>query len=160
MEPRIVTLEEKKMVGHSLKMSLAANRTFDLWSGFMPLKRHITNTIGSDLYSIQVYGIFPDATSFSPTTEFEKWATVEVSEYVKYAADFKTLTLQGGLYAVFIHKGLPSEFKKTMDFIFGEWIPASKYELDHRPQFEIFGEKYKNNHPDSEEEVWIPVKLK
>jgi hypothetical protein len=26
--------------------------------------------------------------------------------------------------------------------------------------FEILGDKYINDHPDSEEEIWIPVKLK
>ena len=72
----------------------------------------------------------------------------------------KMLNLKGGMYAVFIHKGLPSEFKKTMDYIFLEWMPDSDYKLDHRPQFEVLGEKYKNNHPDSEEEVWIPIQLK
>ncbi|MGP1990975.1 GyrI-like domain-containing protein [Zobellia laminariae] len=160
MEPRIVDLSKKKLVGHSLKMSLANNRTFDLWSGFMPLKRHITNAVGSELYSVQVYKKFPDAESFNPNTEFEKWATVEVSEYTEYAAEFKTLDLKGGMYAIFIHKGLSSDFKKTMDYIFLEWMPASDYQLDHRPQFEVLGEKYKNNHPDSEEEVWIPIQLK
>ena len=34
----------------------------------------------------------------------------------------------------------------------------SEYEFDNRPQFEILGEKYKNNAPDSEEEIWIPIK--
>lgn len=32
------------------------------------------------------------------------------------------------------------------------------YEIDFRPHFEILGEKYKNNDPGSEEEVWIPVR--
>jgi AraC family transcriptional regulator len=26
---------------------------------------------------------------------------------------------------------------------------------DDRPHFEILGDKYKNDHPDSEEEIWI-----
>jgi hypothetical protein len=30
--------------------------------------------------------------------------------------------------------------------------------LDNRPHFEILGEKYKNADPDSEEDVYIPVK--
>jgi len=37
-------------------------------------------------------------------------------------------------------------------------VPSSDYELDNRPQFEILGQKYKNNDPSSEEEIWIPVK--
>ncbi|WP_276167875.1 GyrI-like domain-containing protein [Zobellia alginiliquefaciens] len=158
-EPRIETLAAKKLVGHSLKMSLADNRTVELWSGFMPLKRHITNAIGSDLYSVQVYETMPDA-SFGPHTEFQKWAAIEVDAYQTYTGDFKTLDLPEGLYAVFIHKGLSSEFKSTMNFIYGEWLPNSDYQLDQRPSFEVLGAKYKNDHPDSEEEVWIPVKLK
>lgn len=45
-------------------------------------------------------------------------------------------------------------------YIFGTWLPASGYYLDNRPHFEILGHKYKNNDPDSEEEIWIPVKPK
>jgi AraC family transcriptional regulator len=30
--------------------------------------------------------------------------------------------------------------------------------LDQRPHVEVMGEKYKNNDPDSEEEIWIPIK--
>jgi AraC family transcriptional regulator len=37
-------------------------------------------------------------------------------------------------------------------------LPASGYELDDRPHFEILGERYKNNDPDSEEELWFPVR--
>lgn len=40
------------------------------------------------------------------------------------------------------------------------WLPASDYNLDNRPHFEVLGEKYKNNDPTSEEEIWIPIKLK
>ncbi|MBU2947468.1 GyrI-like domain-containing protein [Zobellia uliginosa] len=159
MEPRIVQLAGKKLVGHSLKMSLANNRTSELWGGFMPLKRHIPNAVGTDLYSVQVYRNMPDS-GFGPHTEFEKWATIEVSSYAEYALDFQTIDLKAGLYAVFIHRGRSSDFKRTMDFIFGKWIPASEYKLDHRPQFEVLGAKYKNDDPDSEEEVWIPISLK
>jgi AraC family transcriptional regulator len=42
--------------------------------------------------------------------------------------------------------------------MFREWLPASGYELDDRPHFEILGERYKNNDPDSEEELWFPVR--
>jgi len=47
-----------------------------------------------------------------------------------------------------------------MNYIMSQWLPNSKYILDHRPHFELLGAKYKNNSPDSEEEVWIPIKEK
>jgi AraC family transcriptional regulator len=63
------------------------------------------------------------------------------------------------LYAVFKHKGATSSFHLTSDYIFNHWIPQSEYELDHRPHFEILGDQYLGpDNPESEEEVWIPIK--
>jgi len=38
-------------------------------------------------------------------------------------------------------------------YIFSDWLPKSDYELDEKPHFEILGEKYKNDDPNSEEEI-------
>lgn len=158
MEPRIELLPEKKLVGHSLKMTLANDRTSELWSGFMPIKKDIKNTVDTELYSLQVYSKLPDVKSFSPDTVFEKWAAVEVTEFGDGIEKFRTFLLHGGLYAVFVHKGSASDFHKTVRAIHFDWLPSSGYVLDERPHFEILGEKYKNNHPDSEEEVWLPIR--
>jgi AraC family transcriptional regulator len=72
----------------------------------------------------------------------------------------ETVVLKGGLYAVFQHKGGPATGFKTFSYIFGTWLPASDYVLDARPHFELLGEKYNGSEPDSEEEIWIPVKSK
>lgn len=160
MEPRIVQLSSKKLMGHSLKMFLGQDRTVELWSGFMPKRKLIKNTVGTDLYSVQVYSELPDVKNFSPGTEFEKWAAIEVAKFDTGTEEFEIFLLPGGLYAVFIHRGMPSDFQKTVKTIHFDWLPSSGYELDDRPHFEILGRKYKNNHPDSEEEVWVPVKKK
>jgi len=71
------------------------------------------------------------------------------------------LIIPGGLYAVFIHKGPVHIFYKTSQYIYGQWIPGSDYILDNRPHFEIMTEQYLGpDHPESEEEVWVPIKLK
>jgi AraC family transcriptional regulator len=31
------------------------------------------------------------------------------------------------------------------------------FEVDDRPHFEILGIRYRNNDPNSEEEIWIPI---
>ena len=67
--------------------------------------------------------------------------------------------LTGGLYAVFDYKGLNTDHS-IYQYIFGTWLPNSDYVLDNRPHFEILGDKYKNNDPTSEEEIWIPIKPK
>lgn len=159
MEPRIEILAEKKLVGKSIKMSLTNNRTYELWSSFMPRRKEIPNTTDSLLYSMQVYdsGYFE---KFDPNTEFTKWAAVEVSNSSDIPEGMQTYLLEGGLYAVFVHKGTPQTFPETMGYILEQWLPQSAYQLDHREHFELLGEKYKTNDPNSEEEVWIPVKPK
>ena len=71
----------------------------------------------------------------------------------------ESFVLEGGLYAVFDYKGSSTDMS-IYQYIFSEWIPNSAYTVDDRPHFEVLGPKYKNNSPDSEEEIWIPVKLK
>jgi AraC family transcriptional regulator len=158
MEPRIEILSKKKMVGKSIRMSLANNKTAELWGSFMPHRNKINNTIGTDLYSIQVYDPSLNFKDFNPTIEFTKYAMIETSEFESIPVGMETRVLVGGLYAVFKHKGLVSAFPKTAQYIFGEWLPNSTYELDQREHFEVLGAKYRNNDENSEEEVWIPIK--
>jgi AraC family transcriptional regulator len=91
--------------------------------------------------------------------EFEKWAVVEVSDFDKVPNKMETFVLESGLYAVFHYRGLNTD-NRIFIHIFGNWLPNSDYLLDNRPHFEILGEKYKNGDPNSEEEIWIPIKEK
>lgn len=160
MEPRIEFLPQKKLVGKSIEMSLANNTTPELWRSVMPLFKTLHNSVSSDLFSIQVYDKDLSFSNFTPQTIFTKWAATEVSNFNNIPSELATHTLSGGLYAVFVHQGSPESFPKTSQYIFGEWLPKSDYELDQREHFELLGSKYKNNSPESEEEVWIPVRLK
>lgn len=158
MEPRIETLQDKKLVGTRLSISLANNKTADIWKNFIPRLREITNNLSNDLISMAIYkpNYFSD---FKPTNEFEKWAAIEVADFDNLPIGLETFTLRGGLYAVFDYKG-PSTDMSIFQYIFGTWMPKSDYILDERPHFEILGDKYKNADPNSEEEIWIPIKKK
>lgn len=159
MNPRIDRLMEKKLIGQRMTMSLVANKTGELWRSFMPKRGEIQNVIGRNLYSLQIYdpSFF---TNFNPHLEFEKWAAVEVTDFDQVPAGMHTMTLPGGLYAVFLHQGPASAGQKIFSYIFYTWLPNSEYTLDDRPHFELLGANYKNEDPDSEEEFWIPIKLK
>jgi AraC family transcriptional regulator len=157
MEPRIETLAEKKLIGKRITMSLSNNKTGELWRSFMPERRKIGNNLNSDLFSMQVYDNPVDFGNLNQ--EFEKWAAVEVPDFDMVPDGMETFTLKGGLYAVFHYKGSSTDIK-IFQFIFGTWLPNSEYALDDRPHFEILGNKYKNADPDSEEDIWIPIKPK
>jgi AraC family transcriptional regulator len=160
MEPRIETLAEKKLVGKRIRTTLSNNKTFELWRSFMPERKEIKNSKTTDLFSLQVYDKFLDFKNFNQDTEFEKWAAMEVADFNTIPDYMESFILTGGLYAVFLYKGSSKAFSKTFQYIFETWLPGSDYFLDDRPHFEILGEKYKNDDPDSEEEVWIPIKPK
>ena len=142
-----------------MTMSLSDNKTGELWRSFMPKRKEIQNSIGTELYSVQLYDPLYFK-NFNPNTPFEKWAVVEVRDFNILPEEMGTFILPSGLYAVFLHKGAAETGPKTFQYIFETWLPNSEYTLDDRPHFELLGEKYKNNDPDSEEEIWIPVKLK
>jgi AraC family transcriptional regulator len=158
MEPRIKILPEKKLIGKRMKMTFSNNKTGELWKSFMQRRKEIKNNLTTVLYSLQVYDKSFDFQKFDPYISFEKWAAVEVSNFEEIPVEMEFFIVPSGLYAVFIHKGSASTAPKTFEYVFGTWLPNSEYLLDNRPHFEILGEKYKNEDPNSEEEVCIPIK--
>jgi AraC family transcriptional regulator len=158
MTPRIETLYEKKLIGRRLTMCFSDYKIGELWRTFSPRRKEITNNLTNDLISLVIYK--PNHfTDFKPTNEFERWAAVEVANFDYIPAEMETFILHGGLYAVFDYKGLNTD-KSIFQYIFETWLPTSDYDLDNRPHFEVLGDKYKNNDPKSEEEIWIPIKKK
>ena len=157
-EPRIELVPARKLIGMRLTMSWVKNRTSELWQSFMQRRKEINNMLGTDLYSMQVYepGYFD---AFNPGKDFEKWAAVEVSDISTVPPGMESFTLQEALYAIFDFKG-PSTDTSFFQYIFTTWLPKSDYVLDNRPHFELLGSKYKNADPESEEQIFIPVKEK
>lgn len=155
MNPRIEHFSEKKFIGVSAAISLTDNKTMLLWRSFMPKRKEIRNPIGTELYSIQCYDVLYFK-NFNPSSIFEKWAAIEVTDFEIIPETMNSLIIPSGLYAVFLYKGSSSD-NGVFNYIFTDWLPNSEYILDNRPHFEVLGEKYKNDDQDSEEEIWIPI---
>lgn len=160
MKPIIKILPEKLLVGKRLVTNLADNKTAELWKSFMPERKEIKNSRGHDLYAIQVYQESYNFKKFDVYAFFEKWATVEVEDFNTIPEGMEAFILKEGLYAVFVHKGRASDGEKTFRFIFETWLPDSEFLLDNRPHYEILGPKYIHDHPDSEEDICIPIRYK
>lgn len=158
MEPQLKTISQKILIGQRIKLTLSNHRTEKLWREFIPRIPEIAGKTGTDLISVQVYAPGQDMATFNLHTPFERWAAVEVSDSSFVPQGMEVLSIPAGWYAVFLHRGGPATAAQTFGFIHHTWLPASGWEWDARPQFEILGEKYKHHHPDSEEEVWIPVR--
>ena len=159
MKPRIKTLSEKKLIGKHLKMSFANNRTLELFRSFMSERKVIKNSVSNEVFCVQLYQNVHGFDDLKPDMEFEKWAAMEVADFSNIPVGMEAYTLNGGLYAVFHYVGASTDVR-IFEYIFKTWLPDSEYELDQREHFEILGDKYKNNDPASEEEIWVPVKVK
>lgn len=121
----------------------------------MPRRKEIQNAIGIELYNVQIN---PKEFAFGPNEPFVKWAAVAVPNFHSIPNGLGTLEIPEGLYAVFHYKGSQTNVAAFFNSIYTQWMLSSDYELDSRPQFEILGKRYKNNDPNSEEEIWIPIK--
>ncbi|MBC2839211.1 GyrI-like domain-containing protein [Robiginitalea sp. SC105] len=148
------------LAGSCRAMSLMDNQTRELWQEFMPLRNHIPGRVGNELYSVDIY---PDAEylrDFDPHRTFRKWAGVPVTTWEGLPEPLEKLELPEGLYAVFRYRGSPRTVGAFYHRILTEWLPASLYDLEHRPHLAVMGPTYLGDHPDSEEDLWIPVRVK
>lgn len=156
VEPQIIEMSRKLLVGIKQSMSVSDNRTVDLWRHFMSRQNQIPHRSNRDFISLQEFdsNYFEH---FDPDRTFTKWAAVQVTHFGSIPEGMEKLELEEGKYAVFLYKG-PAGNPAIFNYIYAEWLPHSDYLLDQRPHFEILGENYKQDSPDSEEEIWIPVK--
>ncbi len=154
---RIEMLPAKIFVGMRRTMSFSQNSTAELWRSFMPLRKNL-RSVGDELYSIEIYppSFFQH---FNPDAGFEKWAALELEDSQYAPEDLEKLESPGGLYAIFLYKGAANAATPFYQYIFNTWLPEHGYTVDERPHFAVMGAQYKQDHPESEEELWIPVKI-
>ena len=154
MNPRLVTISEKNLIG--IKSSMHHGEygyIIALWKRFMPRKKEIKNCLNAELIAIQVYDDFN-----AMEKPFEIWACAEALNFEIIPEGMTSITITKSDYAVFVHKGMDAAV--TYQKIMIEWLPTSGYEIDNRPHFQVMGSKYINGSPDSEEDFYVPVKLK
>lgn len=154
----IKLIKPKKLIGKRCTTNLNQNN-FTFWQSFMLNKKKIKNAINLNIFSVEIYpaGYFEN---FISTNPFEKWAGLEVAEVDIKLSEFEVLTIPAGLYAIFLYKGKSSEAFSAFRYIFEQWLPQSNYQLDERPHFEVMGEAYLPNDENSEEELFVPIKMK
>lgn len=155
MSPEIREFPGKLLAGVRRRTSFVNDRTSELWQEFRSREAEIASRVGGGSYSVKVYDPAYSFVHFDPTVDFEKWAAAEVREP---GDGFESLEIPAGKYAVFTHKGTAADAPRTFEYIFGHWLPHSGFDLDLRPHFELLPEGYDPFDPNSQEEVWIPIK--
>jgi AraC family transcriptional regulator len=155
-EPEIVEAPARLLAGVSLSMSLADDRTPELFRTLMPQRKSIPDPVSGDLFLATQYEP-RHFSKFDPAQKFTRWAAVEVAAGVSLPEGITVLHVPAGRYAVFTHRGSHLD-TAIFQWIFGTWFPQSGLVPDDRPHLYVMGEKYRHGQPDSEEKLWIPVR--
>lgn len=159
MNPKIVNSKDILIIGMRTNMSFQTinQETGQLARQFMPRRHEIQSRVGTYSFSIQNYDNF-NFKILNPTSTFEKWVGVEVSNASPVPQGMEVLTIKSGNYLVFNYKGSAQDFPKFWQHLHTEWLPNSEFELDNRPHFERLSDDYNPTGLSNEEEVWVPVK--
>lgn len=156
-KPEIISIRPKILIGILREMSLKKDSTSQIWREFMPRRKEIQDRIDGRFYSVQIFANPKDVLNFDNETIFQKGATIEVTGSSSIPDSMQSINLEAGLYAMFRHKGTFSDFVDNTRYIFQNWLPLSEYQLDDRIHFSVMDDRYLGDHPDSVEEIWIPV---
>ena len=158
MEHELVEIPEATWACYSLEMNMMKDRTAEVWKTFMPLFAQIPGKVNLQKISIQNYGGAFDIHSFTPETLFMRGAAVEISGEQELPTPLETLKFRGGLYLKTRYKGLPQNAVTFFQKLYLEVLPQMKLQPDNRIQFELLLPNYSPENPDSEEDVFIPVR--
>ncbi|MFN2292200.1 MAG: GyrI-like domain-containing protein [Anaerolineae bacterium] len=87
---------------------------------------------------------------------FEYLAGLEVEAGADLPEGMVAWEIPAQTYAVFACT-LPT-LMETIHQIYEQWLPQSDYARSAGPEFEFYGQAFDANNPQSEMELWIPVK--
>lgn len=149
MEGKILTIKGFKAVGITYFGDNKKGEITKLWDTFN--KQY--NQINQKSKTMLCYGICDDM----PDSEgrFHYTACAEVDSFLDLPEGMVTKVVREGKYVVYTYSGDLKALGEFYENIFTKWLPASGYQFDQRPQFELYDQRFMNN---GEFDVYFPVK--
>jgi len=150
MEPRIVDRAAFTVIGMKYHGRNENNEIPRMWEALGPRVGEIRNRVDDDV----AYGI--SANMDETTGAFDYIAGFAVSSGEEIPEGMVRFDVPGGKYAVF-RTTLP-RLGETFTHAYRTWVPQSDYELAGTPDFEEYGEAFDPNNPESEFDVYVPIR--
>ena len=110
----------------------------------------------------ETYGICHDDPSITEPENIRYDACISLSDQVPLEESIYSEVIEGGMYAVFLHKGSYDKLPQTYHAIFHQWLPHGDFKLRELPPFE----KYLNRDPrrtkpeNLRTEIYVPITKK
>ncbi len=162
MQPKFIELPEKKVVGLGTKfisiMSPDKNNMTvipKLWEQVMQQKDKINNRMDNSWF-----GVVEQLRDSEKSHKDEMYyiAAAEVVEIDSVPAGMISRVIPAGKYASFTHIGKLDGLGKTMNFIYGDWLPKSGVQLRHAPHLELYDRRFIPDSDKSEFDILLPVR--
>jgi AraC family transcriptional regulator len=155
-EPHIIATSSLELVGIAQEMSLLSMPIAELWKTFRSHEA-VRKQFIPLFYSVQLHHAPLDVQHFAPAALFTKWACASRDFFETMPTEFLSLHIPAGLYAQFEVTAPPTAAKEVFEFIYGEWLPTSGYQLAHRHQLEVIPHDYMQQGDRAQETIWIPI---
>jgi len=155
MEPQIITRPAMKLIGIANKYNETDLSLPRLWSAFRPFKDSIKNRT-----SDESFGIYESYEEDGDNVNFTYICCAVVKNFDFIPQGMSTRELPEQLYAKFIHKGSINNLDKTLKYIWGSWLPKSKFEYEEKPDFELYPPNYNVMDAQCEMALHIPIRKK
>jgi AraC family transcriptional regulator len=155
-KPEIKYLDKVNVVGHEYKTNLNGGKYFQEIPGFY-------DDFGKNEYYLKIEERLAPAFPHGITCNYcdNGDFSFVIGEMVKSPqenlVDLINLEIPAGEYAVFKVKGSVDQSQKTWKYIYGTWLPNSKYERADGPDFEVvdvLGSVYPDN---MVSKIYIPI---
>jgi AraC family transcriptional regulator len=109
-------------------------------------------------WKTEFIGISHDDPNVTDTERLRYDACITVTKEVTPEGRIGVKTIEGGKYAMFLHKGPYEGFQELYDYIYGVWLPESSFELRDLPCFEKYLNSPDKTKPENlKTEIYIPV---
>lgn len=120
---------------------------FEQWRQFEALVP-IPGQLGATLYGVMCGH---DANGF------EYMCAAEVDSFAALPAELGRMRIQPQEYAVFVHRDGVATIRATWELILNQWLGHSGYQSAHKPDFEVYDERFDPRTGHGPIEIWISV---
>ncbi|MCO7187554.1 MULTISPECIES: AraC family transcriptional regulator [unclassified Pseudoalteromonas] len=155
MEPEIIEQPAMKIVGIANVYEDGDLSLHKLWSGFRPYRDKIPNRVGDHFF-----GIYENYQEDGDVTRFVYICSAQVENFDDVPDGLITRELTAQTYARFTHTGPIANLEETLRYIWGSWLPKSRYEYADKPDFELLPGGFNDADPNNKVYLNIPVTLK
>jgi AraC family transcriptional regulator len=141
--PKLINVEEIKLIGFSAKTSIKNNRIPYVWNLYRENSDQI-KSVSPDNSTIGLYEKPLDYAieKFSEETEMNLIYGKVVDDLSNIPDKMVAGIIPQGRYAKFTHTGSVHSIRLSYVYIFGTWLPKSGHTLSVNPDFERFGDRF------------------